>query len=233
VTDAALYRAVAARYRVCGRFAFHYVASKLRRDPLTAAMLALGRVQPFGAVVDIGCGRGQFAALLLEAGLAHSILGIERNAALLEQAHGAMRGLPFEGQRRDLTDDARVPSGETILLLDVLYQLPTHVQTALLEATAAAARHRILIRMADPSRGWRAHFTRFAERAARRIWPNAGATVNARPVDAAVEILRARGYVVTVAPCWAGTPFSNVIVIAERDDDADCSQNFGSARRGT
>jgi SAM-dependent methyltransferase len=216
VTDAALCGAVAARYRVCGRFAFHYVTSKLRRDPLTAAMLALGRVRPFGEVVDIGCGRGQFAALLLEAGLADSVLGVECNAALLAQAHHAMRGLSFEGQLRDLTHDPRVHSGETILLVDVLYQLPTQVQKVLIEACAAAARDRILIRMADPSRGWRAHFTRFAERAARRIWPNAGATVNARPIDVAVEILCACGYAVTVAPCWAGTPFSNVIVIADR-----------------
>jgi trans-aconitate methyltransferase len=222
VTDAALFRAVAARYRVCGHFAFHYVANKLRRDPLTAAMLALGRVRSFGEVVDVGCGRGQFTALLLEAGLADSVLGIECNSALLAQAQHAMRGLSFEGQLRDLTHDPRVPCGETILLVDVLYQLPTHVQQALVEACAASARHHVLIRMADPSRGWRAHFTRFTERAARRIWPNAGATVNARPVDVAVEILRGCGYAVTVAPCWAGTPFSNVIVIADRTE-ADLS----------
>jgi SAM-dependent methyltransferase len=229
MTDAALCRAVAERYRSSGRFAFHYVTSKLGRDPLTAAILALGRAEPFGTVVDIGCGRGQFAALLLEAGLATSIFGVERKSTLLAQAEHAMRGLSFRGQLRDLSRDSQVPTATTILIVDVLYQLPTHVQTALIEATATAARHRILIRMADPTRGWRAHFTNFAERTGRWVWPNAGADVNARPVDQVVERLCAHGYVVTIAPCWAGTPFSNVIVTAERKQFSPSKDRAGRA----
>jgi hypothetical protein len=45
---------VAARYRGCGRFAVHYVAGKLRRDPLTAALLTRGANEGFGEVADLG-----------------------------------------------------------------------------------------------------------------------------------------------------------------------------------
>src|SRR3954468_4398744 len=56
---AALSARVARRYRACGRFAQHYVAAKLRRDPVHRAVLALAAGEALGDVVDVGCGRGQ------------------------------------------------------------------------------------------------------------------------------------------------------------------------------
>jgi len=215
-SDLALCMTVAARYRGCGRFAFHYVAGKLRRDPLTAALLGLARAEPFGTVADLGCGRGQFAALLLEARLARSVLGLEREAALFAQACWAMRGLAFDGSVLDLVQKPIIPPADTVLLLDVLYQLRTDAQACLLDAAARAARRRLVIRTADPSRGWRAWLTRTVELAVMRLWPHAGAVVNARPVETVAAALRARGFVVRVTPCWAGTPFSNVLLVAER-----------------
>ncbi len=217
---AALLARIAARYRGCGRFAAHYVAGKLRHDPLTGALLALGAREELGEVADLGCGRGQFAALLLEAGLARSVVGLDVNARLLRQARRALRGLSFQGCVQDLTADPAVPQADTVLLLDVLYQLPTAAQVRLLEAAARSARRQMVIRTADPAQGGRAWLTRLLERAGRRIWPHAGAAVNAQPVGWMIERLRGAGWSVRVAPCWAGTPFGNVLLTARRDGAA-------------
>jgi len=54
---AAILDRTAWRYRQCDRFSRHYVASKLRRDPVHADVLALAAREPFGDVIDVGCGR--------------------------------------------------------------------------------------------------------------------------------------------------------------------------------
>ena len=217
---AALLVRVAARYRGCGPFAAHYVAGKLRHDPLTGALLALGMAGALGEVVDLGCGRGQFAALLLEAGLARRVVGLDASARLLAQAHRALHGLCFEGRLQDLSADPVVPKADTVLLLDVLYQLPTPAQARLLDAVARSARRQVVIRTADPAQGGRARLTRMLEQAGRRAWPHAGAVVNAQPIGWIADRLDQAGCSVRVAPCWAGTPFSNVLLTAQRQDVA-------------
>jgi SAM-dependent methyltransferase len=217
---AALLTRVASRYRGCGRFAAHYVAGKLRHDPLTGALLALAAEGPgdgFGAVADLGCGRGQFAALLLEAGLARSVVGLDASPRLLAQARDALHGLGFAGRLQDLAADAAVPQADTVLILDVLYQLPTAAQARLLQAACRSARRLVVIRTADPAQGGRAWLTRRLEQAGLRLWPHAGAMVNARPIDWIAGHLAAAGWLVRVAPCWAGTPFGNVLLTARRD----------------
>lgn len=214
---AALLTRVAARYRGCGRFAFHYVSGKLRHDPLTGTLLALGIAEGLGEVADLGCGRGQFAALLLEAGLARTVIGLEANSALLKQAQSALQGLCFEGRLQDLTADPLFPQVDTVLILDVLYQLPTKAQERLLATAAYAARRQVVIRSADPARAGRAWLTKMLELVMRGIWPHSGAMVNARPIGWIAAQLGGSGFSVRVAPCWAGTPFSNVVLTARRD----------------
>ncbi len=214
----ALFDRVAARYGDCGQFATHYVAGKLRRDPLAGMLLALGAAEPFGDVADLGCGRGQFAALLLEAGLARAVVGLETNPVLLAHARRALRGLPFEVQPQDLAADPAVPQADTVLILDVLYQLPTAVQAKLLHAAARSARRQVIIRTADPAQGLRAWMTRRLEQAARRAWPHSGAMVNAQPIAWIADHLAGAGLSVSMAPCWVGTPFSNVLLTARRSE---------------
>jgi SAM-dependent methyltransferase len=139
---------VAARYRGCGRFATHYVTGKLRYDPLTDPLLALGTAEELGAVADLGCGRAQFAALLLEAGLARSVVGLDASTHLLEEARHALRDLCFAGRLQDLGADPTVPQADTVLLLDLLYQLPTAAQARLLDAAARSARRQVVVRTA-------------------------------------------------------------------------------------
>lgn len=213
---AELLRATARRYRASGKFAFHYVGSKLRRDPVAKALLTLAAGSHFGTVADLGCGRGQFAACLLQAGLAQSVIGIDFRRQHLAQATAAMSGLVFSARHQDFSVDQRVPEVDTVLLIDVLYQLPSEAQPVLLLRAAKAARHRLIVRTANPAQGLRSRITRAVEILCRPFWPNSGREVNAQPISDLVAVMTACGLPTIVTPCWAGTPFSNVLIVGER-----------------
>ncbi len=208
----ALARAVAGRY--AGRAVQGFVRGKLRGDPILPALLAL---PPLGAVLDLGCGRGQLALALLLAGRADSIAGLDRDAAKIARAGAAARDLPARFAVADLAT-AAIPSCDTVLLIDVLSQMPPEAQRGLLARIAIAAPARIAIRTPDPDRGWRSVVGIAAEYLRRCLGADrAGSRAVAplAPRDLAA-ILEAGGYRVTVAPCWAGTPLPNVLILAER-----------------
>ncbi|MGH7042962.1 MAG: hypothetical protein ACREFY_12635, partial [Acetobacteraceae bacterium] len=96
------------------------------------------------------------------------------------------------------------------------YQLPTVAQHALLAQAARAARALVLVRTLDPARGPRSVLTLGLERAIRRLSPHSGAVVNPRPVAELAGVLEAAGFAVSLAPCWQGTPFANVLLTARR-----------------
>jgi 2-polyprenyl-3-methyl-5-hydroxy-6-metoxy-1,4-benzoquinol methylase len=210
---AALFERVARRYRDCGRFARHYVAAKLRRDPVHREVLALAAAEAFGDVVDIGCGRGQLAVALLDAGIARSVLGLDCNAGHLRQAQRAANGLAFTATVQDLAQCQDVPNATTVLLVDVLYQLEPQVQMAVLQAAILAARQRIIIRTLDPNRGLRSRVTVGLEKLVRRVSSHSGQHVAARSVSCILRTLDEAGFAASVAPCWQGTPFANVLII--------------------
>jgi SAM-dependent methyltransferase len=208
--------AVAARYAPSGWLARGYVAGKLRHDPVHRAVLALGGAEGLGEVVDIGCGRGQLGVALLLAERARAVLGIDLPGPRLDQAARAGAAFGLSVAARDLARDPTVPAGDTMLIVDVLYQLPRPAQRALLAAAAAAARVRVLVRTLDPGLGWRSALTVGLERASRRFSPHAGATVDPVPVAELAAVLQAAGFAVRVDPCWQGTPFANVLLNAQR-----------------
>ncbi|HVB68967.1 MAG TPA: class I SAM-dependent methyltransferase [Acetobacteraceae bacterium] len=208
--------AVAARYAPCGRAARGYVAGKLRYDPVHRAVLTLAGGAAFGAVVDLGCGRGQLGVALLLAGRASSVLGIDLPGMRLGQAARAGGALGLSTMACDLAGISAAPAADTVLLIDVLYQLPTASQLALLAAAAQAARALVLVRTLDPARGLRSRLTVGLEHAWRRVSAHAGAMVNPRPLAELTGVLEAAGFAVTVAPCWQGTPFANVLLTARR-----------------
>ena len=209
-------RRTARRYRACGRFVQGYVAGKFRYDPVYAMLLSLAAQEPFGAVLDVGCGRGQTGIALLDAGAATAVYGYDWNRLHLRQAQKAAADLPFYAEACDLSQHFEFPDSNTVLLIDVCYQLDTCAQIGLLNAVTRAARERILIRTADPAHGLRSRVTRCLELLGRRFWPHSGARVNARPLGEITTVLNKAGFTTTQAPCWKGTPFANVLIIGRR-----------------
>ncbi len=206
---------MAARYAGASRWARGFVRGKLRRDPATAAILGLAQDRGgLGHVLDLGCGRGQLGIALLLAGGASRLTGLDRDAAAVAEAEGASRGLPARFAAADLAASV-LPGADTVMLVDVLYQLPAAAQHALLTKAADAARRRVIIRAFDPDRGWRSAVGLAMERAGRAIRRD-GNAIAPLPLPALEATLRAAGLATTVTPCWGGTPLPNVLLIAER-----------------
>jgi len=206
----------AERYRTCGHVTHGYVRSKLRRDPAHRDVLSLAAREHFGEVVDVGCGRGQLGIALLQAGLADSVIGIDYRAGHLAEAERAAAGLAFATRLQDLAHGVGSLVADTILAVDVLYQLDDASQQRLLQAAAQGARRRIVLRLLDPERGMRSALTVGLERLWRSFSPHAGRWVNPWPLARLAAIVERVGYDVTVTPCWCGTPFATVLVIARR-----------------
>lgn len=203
---------VASRYAKGRRAAYHYVRGKMASDPVAARIAGLGDL---GDVVDVGCGRGQLAVLLLEAGTATHVTGFDWDGAKVGDARAAASGLGAAFDAGDMRT-VQVPPCDTALFVDVLHYLTDAEQDAVLARVADAARLRVIVRELDPDRGWRSRVTRLQERVTTSLGYNRGARVNVRRIDDLVAPLRARGYEVRVEPCWGATPFSNVLVVAER-----------------
>ena len=212
----ALHR-TALRYRSCDRFTRHYVASKLRMDPVHNAVLTLAAAAPFGSVLDVGSGRGQLGVALLEAGLAGSVLALDQDANALAQLERAAAGLSVDTRRADFATGGPDERADTVLLIDVLYQLDTDPQLALLRWAAGAARRTVVIRASDPARGWRSALSKVLERLGRGWWPTFGARHNALPPSLLASTLTGCGYRVHATPCADGTPLAGVLIVGRRD----------------
>lgn len=201
---------------MCDRFTRHYVAAKLRMDPVNAEILALAAGEPFGRVIDIGCGYGQLGVALLEAGLAQSVLGLEHRTTALSQAIRASAGLAFTVEARDLSYISFLAQADTVMLVDVLYQLAPDAQTNLLAAAIRAA-GRVVIRTADPAIATRFRLGQAAKRLFGRVWATSGPYGQSCGPDALSATLRAAGFAVTIISCSRGTPFANVLIVGRRD----------------
>lgn len=203
---------VAARYR--GRITRGFVAGKLRADPVLPALLAL---PPLGAVLDLGCGRGQLGIALLLAGRADRLTGFDLDDAKIARARESAADLPADFAVADL-GAAALPPCDTALLIDVLSQVPQAMQRSLLARAAAAASARIVIRSLDLERGWRSAVGLAAEHLRRGLGADRGGGGGVAPLPVAdlAQPLEAAGFRITITPCWAGTPLPNVLMVAER-----------------
>ena len=65
--DRRLLDAATEPYRVAGRFAYHFARGKLGRDPAFGAIVHGDWIPPRSKVLDLGCGQGLLASLLVAA----------------------------------------------------------------------------------------------------------------------------------------------------------------------
>ena len=207
------------------RTRFHYLRAKLLGDPVAKLVSDLASEEPngFGALLDVGTGRGQLPLLLIELGCASSVRGVDwdgdKIAAAQRAAAGGDRVAPIdaifsEGDVRAVAFGA----ADTVLLIDVLHYLTVAEQDAVLDRAAAAVRPggRLLVREADPLRGWRSWMTLAEERLFTWARVNRGERVRFRAASEIASHLEARGLRCTVRPAWGNTPFSNVLVIGRK-----------------
>ena len=236
-TDAAwsrLHDAACAPYRRSSRWAWHWARGKLGHDPVFRGLLQRGELPAQARVVDIGCGQGLLASLLQAcadqqragqwpaawpvAASAVAYTGIELMPKDVARADAALRGLALAP--RFVCADMRqapLPACDVVVILDVLHYVDHAAQDQLLQRVRAALQPqgRLLLRVGDQSdtRGFAA--SQWVDRIVtwargHRVPPTWG-----RPLAQWVQALQALGFVVQAVPQSQGTPFANVLLVAD------------------
>ena len=223
-----------APYRAAGRFAWRFARGKLSMDPVFRHLIEAGHLRPGARVLDIGCGQGLLASLLASSGAlvragrwpsawppapvpAH-VTGIELMPRDVQRACAALA--PLGDAAQIVCGDMRhtpFPPVDAVVILDVLHYIGIAEQNQVLARVRAAlpTGGRLLLRVGDASarRGFAvsqwvdAVVTRIR---GHRVLPQYGRTL--AQWSAQLEQL---GFAARSLPMSAGTPFANVLLVAE------------------
>lgn len=205
---------------------------RYREAPLLARALVQGRAWlsdlPFieryvprqGLVVDLGCGHGLFANLLVEASPQRSVVGMDIDVRKIAVARATVRGrrtLRFEVG--DAVTDP-VPRCDAITIVDVLYLMPFAQQERLLRNAARALEHGqpLVVKAQERSLTLRYLLTYVQE----LVTVGLGLTRGGRGPfyfstrEQAIEMFRRAGLVPEVIE-MPGRPYTDVLFVAHRD----------------
>lgn len=230
--------AAAEPYRRAGRFAWHFARGKLGRDPVFRALLERGDLLPSARVLDIGCGQGLLASLLVAAeaqqarghwppswpiapGVAR-YTGIELMPRDIARARSALQALSPVAQFAcaDMRE-APLPPSDVAVILDVLHYVDHGAQHRVLERVRDALRAggmpgaRLLLRVGDAAdrRGYA--ISQWVDRWVTRVRGHGVPPTWGRRLDEWIALLVQLGFKVQALPMSQGTPFANVLLVAE------------------
>jgi cyclopropane fatty-acyl-phospholipid synthase-like methyltransferase len=212
--DRGLLDAATARYRPAGRFAYHFARGKLGGDPAFAAILHKEWIAPGSRVLDLGCGQGLLASLLIAAGHGCRVHGIEL--------------MPLDAQRAStaLGSAARIVCGDirhedfgqadTAVILDVLHYIDYSEQDRVLDRLRAALHPggQLLLRVGDADAGLPFRLSNWVDHVVTFVRGHRLPRLYCRPLAAWRQPLEALGFQVEVVPLSHGTPFANVMLKA-------------------
>ncbi|MBI3370090.1 MAG: class I SAM-dependent methyltransferase [Burkholderiales bacterium] len=237
----ALCRAAAEPYRQAGRFAWHFARGKLGRDPVFRALLQRGDLRAHARVLDIGCGQGLLASLLVAcdeaarngtwpaawpaAPGAARYCGIDLMPRDIARAEAALGGQP--GAPRFVSADmcrAEFPPSDVVVILDVLHYVDHVAQAELLGRVRAALAPsgRLLLRVGDAQAGWSFAISQWVDRAVTRIRGHRVAPTWGRSLPQWRALLEGLGFRAQALPMSQGTPFANVLLVCDLACDMAC-----------
>ena len=229
-----LHQQATAPYRRGGRFAWHFARGKLGRDPAFRGMLERGDFKHGGRIVDIGCGQGLLASLLQScaqlaqqgqwpaawpaAPMASAYTGIELMPRDVQRAQASLGGLPL--MPRFICGDMRhtpLPACDVVVVLDVLHYVDLAAQDALLRRVrdALQPQGRLLLRVGDMDKARGFRISQWVDIAVTWVRGHRAPPTWGRTVAQWQATLQGLGFKVQAVPMSAGTPFANVLLVAD------------------
>ncbi len=198
-----------------GQWDTHYVAAKLRTDPLYSALENELRESDL-PLLDLGCGLGLLAIFLRAKGIVVPIHGLDYDVRKVNTATRSARAAGIEG----LTfshHDARtgLPAHQgNVSILDILqFFTPTEQETLLGRAASRVGPGgKLVIRSGLRDQSMRFKITVLGDLLAKvTFWMKAGPT-HYPTVEDFHRILKPFG-TVKITPLWGGTPFNNHLIV--------------------
>lgn len=228
----ALLDAATQPFRRAGIAAWQHARGKLRFDPVFFHILQHGLLPNEGTLLDVGCGRGVLLALIIAARQQYrsgnwpagwqappqelSLKGLERRVDLVAVARTAL-GAGAKIEQHDVRT-AEFPSCSAVTIIDVLLYLEEQEQRRLLARAVRALDPGgvLILREADAGAGAAFQVTKwseyFLELARGRFRPQ----LHYRAAGEWVDLLEDLDMIVRAEPMSSGTPFSNVLFVAQR-----------------
>jgi SAM-dependent methyltransferase len=201
-----------------GRWDRNYVASKLRTDPLYAALAENLRGSDF-PLLDLGCGLGLSAFYLRAEGIHVPVHGLDYDVRKIDSAHRAAitsgaKDLLFS--HHDARTGLPAHSGN-VSILDILQFFTPGEQEVLLQLAASrvAPGGKLIIRSGLRDTSWRFQITVLGDWLAKAtFWMKAAPTHYPAAADFQ-RMLSAHGKV-SISPLWGRTPFNNHLIVLRK-----------------
>ena len=223
-------------YRAAGRFAWYFARGKLGGDPVFAGLLEHGLIPDQARVLDIGCGQGLLASWLLSAKAMHAAGDWPPHwppAPAPRAIHGIeLMPRDVERARRALGDAAVFTVGDmcaadfgradAVVVLDVLHYVSIDAQDAVLRRIrdALSPDGVLVLRVGDAAGGWPFRFSVWVDHVVTFVRGHRNSRLHCRSLSAWKEALIALGFTVRSLPMNQGTPFANILLVAQLGDAA-------------
>ncbi|MDD2769078.1 MAG: class I SAM-dependent methyltransferase [Methylococcus sp.] len=224
-----LIETAAAPYRRAGRFAWHFARNKLKADPVFVALFERGLLPERVRLLDLGCGQGLLASLLIAARELYdagnwlpswappprieALRGIELMPSDVARARNAL-GTGAEIVAGDIRE-AEFGIADAVVVLDVLHYMAYPDQEALLRRirNALTPRGVLLLRVGDAGAGLPFLVSLWADRLVTFVRGHRLPTLHCRSLAAWRKLLADLGLAVEALPMSEGTPFANVLLV--------------------
>lgn len=230
--EKALFETATVRYRAAGRYAFHFAQGKLKHDPVFFAIVREAMIPDDARLLDLGCGQGILLSTLIAARQCYDS-GVWPGGWPAPSARLQLRGIDLlprdiRRARQALGElvifewgdicETPFPNSDVVVMLDVLHYVARREQEEVLFRVAECLGDsgRLLLRVADTQAGARSVFTYLGDRVGTllrgELWPR---HIH-RPISEWSKLLEQLGFRVSTRPMSQGTPFSNILLIADR-----------------